>query len=35
MTGQTPLQIESPALPKMGGSVQSIGKGWGAIGTGS
>lgn len=34
MTGQTPLQIESPALPKMGGSVQSIGKGWGAIGTG-
>jgi len=37
MNGQQPqqqstLQINTPALPKMGGAIQSIGKGWGAMG---
>jgi hypothetical protein len=27
------LQINAPALPKMGGAIQSIGKGWGGVGT--
>lgn len=30
---QSTLQINTPALPKMGGAIQSIGKGWGAVGT--
>jgi hypothetical protein len=30
---QSTMQINTPALPKMGGAIQSIGKGWGGIGT--
>jgi hypothetical protein len=30
---QSTMQINTPALPKMGGAIQSIGKGWGAVGT--
>ncbi|MBC3778131.1 SpvB/TcaC N-terminal domain-containing protein [Pseudomonas sp. SWRI99] len=30
---QSTLQINTPTLPKMGGAIQSIGKGWGAVGT--
>ena len=26
---QSTMQINTPALPKMGGAIQSIGKGWG------
>lgn len=27
------LAINAPSLPKGGGAIQSIGKGWGAVGT--
>jgi Salmonella virulence plasmid 65kDa B protein/Insecticide toxin TcdB middle/C-terminal region/Insecticide toxin TcdB middle/N-terminal region len=30
---QSTLQINAPSLPKGGGAIQSIGKGWGAVGT--
>lgn len=30
---QPQMQINTPALPKGGGAIQSIGKGWGAVGT--
>jgi hypothetical protein len=30
---QSTMQINTPSLPKMGGAIQSIGKGWGPIGT--
>jgi hypothetical protein len=30
---QGTLEINAPALPKGGGAIQSIGKGWGAVGT--
>lgn len=30
---QSTMQINTPALPKTGGAIQSIGKGWGGIGT--
>ncbi|KQZ91899.1 SpvB/TcaC N-terminal domain-containing protein [Pseudomonas sp. Root562] len=30
---QSPVQITPPSLPKGGGAIQSIGKGWGAVGT--
>ena len=38
MNGQQPpqqstMQINTPALPKMGGAIQSVGKGWGGVGT--
>lgn len=33
MAAKAPLQIDTPTLPKMGGSIQSIGKGWSAVGT--
>lgn len=33
MTDQPTLQINAPSLPKGGGAIQSIGKGWGAVGT--
>ena len=33
MTPKASLPIDTPTLPKMGGSIQSIGKGWGAVGT--
>ena len=38
MDSQAPLQINAPSLPKGGGAIQSIGRGWravGATGTGS
>ncbi|MFZ3279937.1 SpvB/TcaC N-terminal domain-containing protein [Pseudomonas sp.] len=30
---QSTMPINTPALPKMGGAIQSIGKGWGGVGT--
>ncbi len=30
---QSTMQINTPSLPKMGGAIQSIGKGWGGVGT--
>jgi len=30
---QSTIQINTPVLPKMGGAIQSIGKGWGGVGT--
>ncbi len=30
MTPKPPLPVDTPTLPKMGGSIRSIGKGWGA-----
>lgn len=30
---QEPLSVSPPALPKGGGAIQSIGKGWGAVGS--
>ncbi|WP_300733028.1 SpvB/TcaC N-terminal domain-containing protein [Pseudomonas sp.] len=30
---QEPLSVSTPALPKGGGAIQSIGKGWGAVGS--
>jgi hypothetical protein len=30
---QSAIQINAPSLPKGGGAIQSIGKGWGAVGT--
>ncbi|MGZ9740514.1 SpvB/TcaC N-terminal domain-containing protein [Pseudomonas sp. GNP012] len=30
---QSPLEINAPSLPKGGGAIQSIGKGWGGVGT--
>ncbi|WP_223459585.1 SpvB/TcaC N-terminal domain-containing protein [Pseudomonas sp. GL-RE-19] len=33
MNEQAPLEINAPALPKGGGAIQSIGKGWGGVGT--
>lgn len=33
MSPNVALPIDTPALPKMGGSIQSIGTGWGAVGT--
>ena len=30
---QSTMQINTPTLPKMGGAIQSIGKGWGGVGT--
>lgn len=30
---QSTMQINTPTLPKMGGAIQSIGKGWAAVGT--
>lgn len=32
MSEQTALPVSAPSLPKGGGAIQSIGKGWGAIG---
>jgi hypothetical protein len=33
MTEQAEIAIAAPSLPKGGGAIQSIGKGWGAVGT--
>ncbi|TWC55256.1 insecticide toxin TcdB-like protein [Pseudomonas sp. SJZ080] len=33
MNEQSGIEINTPALPKTGGAIQSIGKGWGAVGT--
>lgn len=33
MTNQETLTISPPSLPKGGGAIQSVGKGWGAVGT--
>ncbi|TVT79434.1 SpvB/TcaC N-terminal domain-containing protein [Pseudomonas sp. H3(2019)] len=33
MDNQGKLEINAPTLPKGGGAIQSIGKGWGAVGT--
>ncbi|MBV4452394.1 MULTISPECIES: SpvB/TcaC N-terminal domain-containing protein [Pseudomonas] len=33
MNPPPPLHIDPPALPKMGGAIQSIGKGWAPVGT--